>query len=160
MTTMTDAQVLGGVSSGMSDAQLLGGFATQPQIDAARRDFANRAPQSVASPAPQAQAAQQQPILMAHAASAAQVQMMGVALPVTMGSAGFRLTTMPIWAYVLSGAVGMALLWIAVSGWIRPTQVASVPAPVALTSVTSTTPQVIKIEVPTIKVEVTQAGKL
>ena len=160
MTTMTDAQVLSGVGSGYSDPQLLGAFATQPQIDAARVAFANRAPQPAANPAgPQAQVAQSQPILMAHAASAAQVQMMGVALPVTMGSAGFRLTTMPIWAYVLSGAVGMALLWLAISGWIRPTQVVSVPAPVAVTSVTPTIPQVIKIEVPTIKVEVAQVGK-
>ena len=136
------------------DSELLAATATQAQIGVARTAFANRAPQPAANPAgPQAQVAQQQPILMAHAASATQVQMMGVALPVTMGLAGFRLTTMPIWAYVLSGAVGMALLWLAISGWIRPTQVVSVPAPVAVTSVTPATaasPQKVDL---TIKVE-------
>lgn len=155
MTTMTDAQVLGGVSSGMSDAQLLGGFATQPQIDAARRDFANRAPQA---PAPQGPAANLQSTPIQAATSALQNKS-DAAVIEGANSLVVKAThkdTLRFW-----GLIALILLVLA---WWKPwqtTAVASASASVVAVAPIVAAPQQVQVNVKIdpIKLEVTQTGK-
>lgn len=163
---LSQATVNVGASQGLTDQQLtlMGATAAQlaaipptvrPVAHAVGHAAQSHANVHVAAAPPQPQ------ILMAQQAQQPVAQFMGVGLPVHVGGAAFRVTTMPLWAYVLAGMFFALMVWLAVAGWTRPAG-ASVTAPPAVSApVAATQPIVIKIDPIQIKVYVTgvQPGK-
>lgn len=161
---MNQAQVNAGAAQGVTDQQLLlcGASAAQlAAIPAGVRPVQAQAAQAVQAhanvnvaaappvPPPQPQ------VLMAQQAQHQVAQFMGVALPVHMGSAAFRLTTMAPWLYALIGAVATMVLLAAITGWMRPTG-ASVTTPPAVTAPVAAAPvtQPIVVKIDPIKIDV------
>ncbi len=168
---MNQAQVNSAASLGSTDQQLSAGGATQQQIDAipgayrpaqayapaghAAQAHANVHVAAAPTPPPQPQ------ILMAQQAQQPIVQFMGVALPVHVGNAAFRLTTMPLWAYVLVGMLFALMIWLAIAGWTRSVGASVMPPPAVTTPVVTAQPVVVKVDPIKITVDVTgvQPGK-
>lgn len=162
---MNQSQVNVGASLGLTYQQLKACGATDKQIEdipPTVRPVANAAGHAAqahanvhVAAAPIAHPPQPQ-ILMAQPAAQPALQHVGVGLPVHVGGAAFRLTTMPLWAYVLVGMFSAFFIWFAAAGWTRPAGESVITPPtVSAPAVAAATPQVIKIDPIKITVDVT-----
>lgn len=158
---MNQAQVNSATSLGSTDQQMLASGATVEQLAAIPPSVrpiahaAGHAAQAHANVHVAGGLSNNRPeppqILMAQQAQQPVLQYMGVGLPVHVGGAAFRLTTMPLWAYVLVGMFMTLIVWLAVAGWTRPAGASvitlpAVSAPVVSASAVAAQPQAVKID--------------